>query len=104
MADIQTPNKHRPELKDMSAAELRRRMTEIEHELHEREKAEKEAARAKVIERAGELRDMFVNALDEAATLEEEHELSIIPPNLREFCTDSKGVFAPSKKWRKPRP
>lgn len=104
MADIQTPNRHRPELKELSANELERRITEMQHELYQRKEAEREAARAKVMERAGELRDMFVAALDEAADLESQHEISIIPANLREFCTDSKGAFAPSKKWRKPRP
>ena len=104
MADIQTPNKHRPELKEMSDAELERRMIELQHEQYERKQAKEQARIAKGLERAGECRDMFVESLEEAAKIEDEFGISIIPEKIREFCTDAKGAFAPSKKWRKPRP
>ena len=101
MVDIKNPHTHRPELNDMSMEEMRRRMVELEHAIASREKEEKEKALSGVIEKAGEYRDMVIEAVLDLHEMEAEHGISIIPDRVRDAFTDSRGVFAPAKFWRR---
>lgn len=90
-------SKLRPELLTKSLAELNRLKSEIDLAIIEKEKADAEAARIAVLDKA---REAYEPLLD---TIKLYHEHGFLSSRAVDFFTDKAGSFAPHKAIKKPR-
>lgn len=90
-------SKLRPELLTKSVAELNRLRDEIELAIGEKAKAEAEARKAAIIEKA---RDAYEPMLD---TLKLYHENGLLSETIVAALSRQDGTFAPHQKIKKPR-
>lgn len=97
MAIITEVSKLRPELLNMSVAELERRRVEIDMAILEIAKKEEAAARAANVAEAGTRIERLV---DDVTWL---HDNSFLPRALVDALTRSDGRFVPGLKLRKPK-
>lgn len=89
--------KLRPELLDMSVAELERRRSEIDMAIERKAAIEAEQQRAKDVEEAdGRITQLFEH-------LKWLHEKNFLAPKLVEAFTSGDGQFAPHRSQKRPR-
>lgn len=97
MATITDIKKLRPELLDMSVAELERRRSEIEMAIAEKAKVEAEEKRRKDMEEATKRIDQL---MDDLRWL---HERNFLGPKVIEAFSGNDGQFAPHRYLKRPR-
>ena len=97
MAEITDIKALNPELLKLSSNEIKRRMTELQMALDQKEEQEKAAERAKLVDEAGAHIDQLLESL---RWLEEK---KFLAGSIVDFFTTDKGVFMPHLKIKKPR-
>lgn len=97
MAEITDVSKLNPELLKLSSNEIKRRMTELQMALDQKEEHEKAAERAKLVDEAGAHIDQLLESL---RWLEEK---KFLAEGIVSFFSTEKGVFMPHLRLKKPR-
>ncbi|BCH33151.1 hypothetical protein MesoLjLc_50810 [Mesorhizobium sp. L-8-10] len=96
-AIITDVSKLRPDLLDLSVAELERRRAEIDMAIIEIGKKEAEAQRLKDIEDAGKHVDHLLESIKWL------HDRGFLPPKMTEAFSGADGQFAPHRYIKRPR-